>query len=115
MASTTDRGYGAEHKKLRVKVKLEVDAGRCGKKWTVMHTGTRLICAIPRCDTISDLDTVIANTRADAARTEKINILSKQLFAGDLKKKARDDAYAWVRANAPDRTVDLTSKQETLL
>ena len=37
MPTTTERGYGNEHKKLRAKVKLEVDAGkaycwRCGEK-----------------------------------------------------------------------------------
>lgn len=68
-------------------------------KWSVLAAPDKLQCA--KCDTVSTIDTLLANTATDAARDAKITLLSDQLFARELKKPAHDAAYLWVKINAP--------------
>lgn len=68
-------------------------------KWTCLRDKL-LIC--PTCDTVTEIDDLLANTAYDAWMSAKISILSDQLYANELKKDARNIAYAWVRKNNPD-------------
>ena len=53
-------------------------------------------------NTVAEIDTLITNNRNDAYLKAKVDILSKQLYAGDLKKDAREKAYAWLMEYSPD-------------
>lgn len=68
--------------------------------WTILAAPDKLQCR--KCDTVSTIATLLSNTAADAAKATKLHILSKQLFAGELKKPAHDAAYMWVRTNSAD-------------
>jgi hypothetical protein len=68
-------------------------------KWECLRTD-KLICH--RCNTVAEIDTLITNNRNDAYLKAKVDILSKQLYAGDLKKDAREKAYAWLMEHSPD-------------
>lgn len=67
-------------------------------KWAVFtKSPLRLICEVKNCEVVSDIDTALANAKAEAANQAKIEILVTQLRNGDLRKSARDVAYAYVR------------------
>lgn len=71
----------------------------------------QLICD---CNTITSIKDLLANTESGVERRTKIKLLSKQLFAGELKKAAHDEAYAWVRRNSAGALEPMTA-QGTLL
>ena len=75
-------------------------------KWEVFKGTNKLICHLNGCETVSAIDVLLANTVADTRRQTKIDVLSSQLFARELKKDAHDAAYAWVRANSPEIVKD---------
>lgn len=68
-------------------------------KWHCFHD-TKLICN--DCKTVTDIKDLMANTESATAIKTKLEVLSKQLFAGELKKAAHDTAYAWVRQHNPE-------------
>lgn len=68
-------------------------------KWECLRVD-KLICH--RCNTVAEIDTLITNNRNDAYLKAKVDILSKQLYAGDLKKDAREKTYAWLMEHSPD-------------
>ncbi len=51
------------------------------------------------CNTTTRIRDLLANTETETIKQTMIQLLSRQLFAKDLKKKAHDKAYAWVRQN----------------
>ena len=61
---------------------------------------TKVICN--GCNTVTELKDLIANTEYEIQKQTKIQVLSAQLFAQELRKPAHDKAYAWVRQNNPD-------------
>lgn len=72
-------------------------------RWEGMADGKRLACH--GCHTVTTIKDLLANTAAAAAHNAKIQLLSKQLYAKDLKKEAHDAAYAWVRQNVTEGTL----------
>lgn len=56
-------------------------------------------CDAAGCNTIVSISDLIANTEQEVAIKTKTKILSRQLFAKELKKAAHDRAYAWIRQN----------------
>lgn len=61
---------------------------------------TKVICN--GCNTVTELKTLVANTELAAKKEAKVQLLSSQLYAQELRKPAHDKAYAWVRQNNPD-------------
>lgn len=57
-------------------------------------------CEAGDCNTIIKIADLLANTEQTTAKITKVQLLSKQLFAGELKKPAHESAYAWVRQNS---------------
>jgi hypothetical protein len=82
-------------------------------KWEVSKESGKLVCNVDKCNTMTDLDTLLANTRVETANQTKVDVLVKQLRAGELKKFAYEPAYAWVTAHAPN--VAVRPEQATFL
>ena len=87
----------------------------CHHNWVGMTDGKRLACH--NCHTVTEIRVLIDNTATAAAHKAKINLLSKQLYARELKKDAHDAAYAWIKHNTPAGTLlePEPSKQSVLL
>lgn len=75
-------------------------------KWRCFGTD-KLICD---CNTVTSIKDLLANTETDTAKQTKIDILSKQLFAGELKKAAHEEAYVWVRRNSAGALDPMTAQ-----
>lgn len=82
--------------------------------WEILRgaiDGKHLICH--PCGTVTTINDLLFNTETEATKKAEIKLLSKQLFAGDLKKKAHDEAYVYVRSVNPDAISN--KEQEKLL
>lgn len=79
--------------------------------WSMIPGTNRLICN--KCNVVSDIDTLLANATASAYKKAQVDLLSRQLYARDLKKSARDKAYAWVRSNTSE-SVLIEDRQQNL-
>jgi hypothetical protein len=80
-------------------------------KWECLRD-TKVICH--GCDTVSEITDLLESCAASAATASKVNVLSGQLLAGELRKEAHEKAYAWVRRINPEAIKPMT-QQGTLL
>ena len=80
-------------------------------KWECLRD-TKLICH--GCDTVSEISDLLDSCASKASIATKVSVLSSQLFAGELKKEARDKAYAWVRRVNPDAIKPITQQGSLL-
>lgn len=62
------------------------------------HRTDMLICQ--GCNTVTKISVLVDNTAAKARKEEQLDILTRQLYARQLKKTAHDKAYQWVRKNS---------------
>lgn len=60
--------------------------------WVVLKAPKMMQCI--KCALTASIDTIIAKTAQKAAQDEKVKLLSRQLFARELRKSAHDAAYA---------------------
>ena len=68
-------------------------------KWEVFKCPDKLSCSRDNCRVVTDINTLLRNTEDKAAHESRVKLLSDQLFRGQLKKKAHDEAYAWLMFN----------------
>ena len=80
-------------------------------KWECLRD-TKVICH--GCDTVSEISDLLESCASKASLAAKVSIISGQLFAGELKKEAREKAYAWVRRVNPD-AINPKAQQGSLL
>ena len=72
-----------------------------------------LICN--SCNTVTPIDILLENTEKAARKSERIKVLSDQLFARELKKDAHDKAYAWIMQNTGSAPAMAGGRQEMLI
>ncbi len=84
-------------------------------KWEILrsaHDNYHLICN--KCNTVTTISDLLENTEAATENKTKLSLLAEQLYAGDLKKRAHDIAYYYVRSFGPESVID-KYEQEKLL
>jgi hypothetical protein len=61
-----------------------------------------------KCDVVTDIETLLHNTKKKAVQDTKIQLLSDQLYKRELKKQAHDAAYTWVMSQNPNAILQPT-------